>query len=288
MSDDESRQPTDARPSTPPALEGGPVPTADVGGSETAAAGAPALEGGAVPTANVDAPGQQPPDGAAPDSPDARKPEPSGLGCFMAMGGILFGLMLGSLGGWLVCGAQDEEPPETVDVLRESPNVVVAIQDLARLETTSFHVERVIDLVARQRQLFGLVEAEDAILLVAAGDVVAGVDLTRMQDGDVVIEPETNRATITLPEPEIFSARLDNERTYVHTRDTDLTARRDPHLETRARREAERTLREAAIDAGIMERARANAETAVGTLVRSLGYDHVTLRFREAEANPER
>lgn len=238
---------------------------------------APALEGGPVPTADLG----EPTEGAEP-----RKPDPSGLGCFMVMGGIVFGAMLGVLGGWLACGAE-EPPPESVDVLRDSPDVVVAIQDLARLETTSYHVERVIDLVARQRQLFGLVEAEDAILLVAAGDVVAGVDLTRMRDGDVVIEPEANRATITLPEPEIFSARLDNERTYVHTRDTDLTASRDPHLETRARREAERTLREAAIEAGIMERARDNAETAIGTLVRSLGYDEVTIRFREASANPE-
>ncbi len=267
-SSDESEPET--RESQPPALEGGAVPTVDVQENASAAApdGAPALEGGTVPE----------------ESP--RKPDPGGLGCFMAMGGILFGLMFGALGMWM-CSIDTETPPESVDVLRESPNVVVAIQDLARLETTSFHVERVIDLVARQRQLFGLVEAEDAILLVAAGDVVAGVDLTHMQDGDVVIEPETNQATITLPAPEIFSARLDNERTYVHTRDTDLTANRDPHLETRARREAERTLRDAALEAGIMERARANAETAIGTLVRSLGYDEVTIRWREAPANPE-
>lgn len=276
---DDSRQPADegARDSAPPALEGGPVPTADVSepsttdesGSAGVPEGAPALEGGAV----------------APEEP-ARKPDPGGLGCFMVMGGILFGLMIGAFGMWM-CSFDPEPPPESVDVLRDSPNVVVAIQDLARLETTSYHVERVIDLVARQRQLFGLVEAEDAILLVAAGDVVAGVDLTRMRDGDVVIEPEANRATITLPEPEIFSARLDNERTYVHTRDTDLTANRDPHLETRARREAERTLRDAAVEAGIIERARANAETAIGTLVRSLGYDHVTIQWEESPPNPE-
>ena len=164
--------------------------------------------------------------------------------------------------------------------------MIVAIEDLARLETTSFHVERVIDLVARQRQLFGLVEAEDAILLVAGGDITAGVDLTKMRDGDVVVDLETMSATVTLPPPEIFAARLDNERTYVHTRDTDALARRDPHLETRARREAERTLRESALEGGILDRARANAETAIRTLVRSMGYDTVTIRWRDA--NPER
>lgn len=273
--------PKDTRESAPPALETGPVPEAHVPATATdgeRGSRPPSLEGGPVPEAHVPAPEE----GGEQTEEKAKARDPQAVGCLMACSTLIMGLLIGGLGVGLFFG-DSEEPPES-DVLRDSPNVVVAIQDLARLETTSYHVERVIDLVARQRAVFGLVEAEDAILLVAAGDVVAGVDLTRMGDGDVVIEPERNAATITLPPPEIFSARLDNERTYVHTRDTDLTARRDPHLETRARREAERTLQEAALEAGIMERARANAETAVKTLVRSLGYDDVTIRWAAPES----
>ncbi|MCA9601391.1 MAG: DUF4230 domain-containing protein, partial [Myxococcales bacterium] len=69
--------------------------------------------------------------------------------------------------------------------------------------------------------------------------------------------------------------------TYVHRRDTDVLAQRSANLETRARREAERTLREAAIEAGIYDRARASAERSLGSLVRSLGYEDVTVRFRD-------
>jgi hypothetical protein len=275
------------RESQPPALESGPVPEAHVDEAGTASrdrkSQPPALEGGPVPEVEVPEPGAS---DAGPTEPKKRRADPQAVGCLMACSTLVMGLLIGGLATSLFFG-EPEQPPESVDVLRDSPNVVVAIQDLARLETTSYHVERVIDLVARQRQLFGLVEAEDAILLVAAGDVVAGVDLTRMSDGDVVIEPERNAATVTLPPVEIFSARLDNERTYVHTRETDLTASRDPHLETRARREAERTLREAALEAGILDRARANAETAVGTLVKSLGYDEVTIRWQTEPASEQ-
>ncbi len=87
-----------------------------------------------------------------------------------------------------------------------------------------------------------------------------------------------------MPAPEIFYAALDNERTYVHTRSTDTFARRNDQLETRARREAERTLRTSAIEGGILDRARNNAQTAVRTLVRSLGYDHVTIVFQDGES----
>ena len=171
-------------------------------------------------------------------------------------------------------------PPEPQEVLevRPTPSVVTAVRDLARLETTSFHVERVIDMTSRQRRVFGLVAAQDSILLVAAADVVAGVDLSGIREEDVVVEGE--HVTITVPQVEIFSSALDNERTYVHRRDTDVLARRSVDLETRARREAERTLREAAVEAGIHDRARTGAERAIGALVRSIGYEDVEVLFR--------
>lgn len=206
------------------------------------------------------------------------------LGWLFVFGLLAVGLLIGALLYRLVMPAP--EATETVQVVQPTPDVIVAVRDLARLETASFHVERVIDLRERQQAVFGLMEAEDAILLVAAADVTAGVDLTRMRDGDVVVSPAEGQAEITLPPPEIFFAALDNERTYVHTRETDTLARRNDQLETRARREAERSLRQSAIDGGILTRARANAETAVRTLVRSLGYDEITIRFAEPGEEP--
>lgn len=170
------------------------------------------------------------------------------------------------------------EPTEVVEV-RPTPLVIVAVRDLARLESASYHMERVIDLTSTQRRVFGLVEAQDSILLVAAADVVAGVDLAALEDEDVVVEGE--RVVITLPRAEVFSARLDSERTYVRQRETDLLARRRENLETSARREAERTLRTSAIEAGILERAERNAQGTVESLVRSLGFSEVEVRFEE-------
>jgi hypothetical protein len=169
----------------------------------------------------------------------------------------------------------------SVTTVRASPPIVVAIRDLATLEAATYHMERVIDLRDSQSHLFGLFESEDAVLLVAAADVVAGVDLTTMRDGDVRFDWEQRTAEILLPPPIVLSARLDNDRTYVHTRSTDTLARRAETLETRARREAEQTLRDAAITAGILGRARENAARTVKTLVESLGYDQVEVRFRE-------
>ena len=83
--------------------------------------------------------------------------------------------------------------------IRSTPSVVVAVRDLARLESVAYHVERVIDVRDKQSLLFGLIKTEDAILLVAVGEVTAGVDLGDLRDGDVIADPAHGTARITLP-----------------------------------------------------------------------------------------
>ena len=200
----------------------------------------------------------------------------------LAMIAALVGMVCGVLVGFLLIRQQTalSVPPmsSVSSVVRPLPNVLVAIRDLARLESVSFHMERVMDLTEKQSRLFGLVEGEDAILLVAVADVTAGVDLAKLSDADIEVDQSARRVVVRLPAAEIFHSALDNQRTYVHTRRTGLLARRQEALETRARSEAERALLDAAREAGILARAEESARQTVERLVRSLGYDVVEVR----------
>lgn len=167
--------------------------------------------------------------------------------------------------------------------MRSGPSVVVAVRDLARLETVEYHVERVIDLRDSQSLLFGLIRTEDAILFVAVGQVTAGVDLGELSADDVVVDQRRSTATITLPAVRVLSTRLDSERSWVFSRTTGALARRQEDLETRARREAERSLEQTAVEGGILQRARVNAERTVAAFVRSLGYDNVTVTSHDGQ-----
>ena len=172
--------------------------------------------------------------------------------------------------------------PGDATIVASTPSVVVAVRDLARLESAQAHVERVIELRDKQSALFGLISTQDAILLVAVGEVTAGVDLGGVHDDDVVADRAHGSVLLTLPAPEVLTVRLDNERTWIYSRTTDLLAQRHEDLETRARREAERTLEQAAIDSGLIETARANAVRTLESLLHSLGYTSVTIGWREA------
>ncbi len=82
---------------------------------------------------------------------------------------------------------------------------------------------------------------------------------------------------IRLPEPEIFSTRVDNNKTRVYSRQTGLFTRVDPNLESDVRREAEQQIRQSALDGGVLGVAAANARTTMMTFLRGLGFEDVQL-----------
>jgi hypothetical protein len=158
-----------------------------------------------------------------------------------------------------------------------SPNVVLAVRTLARLETSAYHMERVVEMNDQQSKAWGLVRAKDAILLVAVGDVVAGVDLEKLKEADVITDWANRKVELHVPAPEVFSSALDSQKTHVYSRTTDTLASRREDLEGLARAEAEKSMKTAAVDGGILDRARASAERALRALLESLGFREVNL-----------
>lgn len=172
-------------------------------------------------------------------------------------------------------------PPASVVTVRPGAAILIAARDLARLETAQVHVEKVIDLSDRQSRFFGLVEAEDAILLVAAGDATLGVDLAKLGEDDVTMDPVTKTARLRLPAPEVLQVGLDEQGTYVFQRTTSTFARRNEQLESRARREAVEAIKKVAMGPDMMGRAKVQAERQLRALVSHLGAEKVEITWRE-------
>jgi hypothetical protein len=179
---------------------------------------------------------------------------------------------------WILRPKPEAPAAEKIEV-RGPPNVILAMHDLAKLETSSFHIEKVIEITEHQKSIFGLVDAKDALLLVAVGEVVAGVDLQKVDPSAVKTDWAKRSVSVTLPLPELFHARLDNAQTHVYSRSTDTLAKRNESLESKARLEAEQAMRDGALKAGILGRARAQAERTVRATLRSLGFEHITIAF---------
>lgn len=164
----------------------------------------------------------------------------------------------------------------TPTILPSPLTIIRDIRALARLETIQFTVEKVITAEKNQEnivaRLFG-----DKLILVAHGNVIAGFDLSKV--GADQIEVKDGVLFISLPEPEIFVAALDNEKSYVYNRDTGLLTKGDIHLESTARAAAEDAIETAAIEDGILELARQNGETYLSRLLSDLGYPNVIFLY---------
>lgn len=179
--------------------------------------------------------------------------------------------------GWIRTEAVPSPPHEVTVTPQTGPTVIRELRALARLETATLRVEKVIDLKDHQRRLHGLVEADDALLFVAAGDVVLGVDLGK---ADVTFDEATKTARIELPDPDVLTTRFDEPHSYVHSRRTDLLAERNENLEAAARREAAKAFAAAGKEPSAQDLARKQAEAQLRSLARAWGSRDLVITWR--------
>jgi hypothetical protein len=157
----------------------------------------------------------------------------------------------------------------------DQPTVVRQIQQLRRLETVSYTMDKIIAGEHANAYLPKFL-AGDRLLLVAHGEVIAGIDLAGLLPNDVAIE--RSKVSIHLPAAEIFGTRIDNAKTKVYSRDTGLFSTPDPNLESEVREVAERQLREAALQDGVLKTAAENARATILSLLQGLGFREVEIR----------
>ena len=159
----------------------------------------------------------------------------------------------------------------TPTIIPDPITVIYQVRTLARLETIQYSIEKVITAETGQgvfAPLFG-----DRLLFVAHGEVIAGIDLQKLGPQDMWVEGGV--LYVHLPEPEIFVATLNNDKSYVYDRDTGLLTHGDINLETSARQAAEDAIEQAAIEDGILEQARLNGEIYMERLLDTLGFEDV-------------
>lgn len=157
----------------------------------------------------------------------------------------------------------------------DQPTVVRQIQQLQRLETVSYTLDKIIS-GERDNPYLPTFLVGDRLLLLVHGEVIAGVNLAKLQPKDVTVRGQN--VSIRLPPAEVFTTRIDNGKTRVYSRDTGLFSSPDPNLETAVLQEAERQLQQAALRDGILKSADQNARNTVSGLLKGLGFSEVNFQ----------
>ena len=173
--------------------------------------------------------------------------------------------------------------PTPTPVIITGNGVLRRVQPLSRLETALHKI----DTVVRAEQPGNpwlLNYGGKKVLMVVEGTVIAGVDLGKLREQDVVVSANGTRVTITLPPAEIFSASLDKSEVYdVQTGAfTDL----DQEFLEQARQAGKDRIRTVACENRILEHATEQAQVAIQRLLLLLNIDQDNIEVRVRPPSP--
>jgi hypothetical protein len=207
----------------------------------------------------------------------ARAPLAIALGIGLLLGILLLGsvglvLLSRSSGPALLSRVWSAVTGRTLSIDVSQPTVVNRIQQLQRLETVVYTMDKIVS-GAKANPIFPDFLAGDRLLLLVHGEVVAGIDFSSLKPGDVRVEGK--QVQLRVPAAQVFSTRLDSAKTQVYSRQTGLLVPTDPNLESQVRQEAERQLTEAALADGILRTAQQNATSTITSLLQGLGFEKI-------------
>ena len=199
-------------------------------------------------------------------------------------------LVLVSVGGYLTWRMTRRTVATTLQELTKPEEkqidlgaLVTHVRELSRLETASMKVMHV-STITQSYKLVPDAMGGDQLTFLAAGDVIAGIDLSRLQRTDVWQDPD-GTIVLRLPPSQILVTRVDNRESRVINRKTGFLRRADVDLESRARQYAEQQIRNEAVKKGILQLASQNAEKKLADFMHTIGFQRVRFE-RRALARP--
>ena len=167
---------------------------------------------------------------------------------------------------------------------RSQPPLLKSIRDLSRYVAAEGNFQVVVDLQNDRNNVPEFL-LNQRTLFVGAGSVEAYVDFAKISDGAVVVSPDGKSVEIKLPAPQLGETNLDLEKSYVFAeqrgllnRHSDLVAG-DPNRQQQVYQLAEERITAAARDSGLTARAEENTRKMLEGLLRSLGYEKVTVTY---------
>jgi len=169
---------------------------------------------------------------------------------------------------------------------RSPPVLLKAIEDLKVFKAASGNFQVVVDLEEGSRGIPLIVKGQRTLFL-AGGSVDAEVDFSSIGEGAIRVSEDGRRAEITLPRARLTPARVDPEQSRVISRDRGLLDRLgsvlsdNPTSERELYRLAAARMQAAAEESDLKARAEQNTTAMLQSMLRSLGYQEVTVTYRD-------
>jgi hypothetical protein len=167
---------------------------------------------------------------------------------------------------------------------RSSPVVLKSISALSRYEAASGSFQVVVNLDKRTSWLPSFIEGSQT-LFVGDGTDIAFVDFSKLKGSAIKVSHGRRWVTITVPRARLEPAVLNVQRSYVFAQQQGLLNRignffsGNPDSQHQVYVLAQRKIQSAAQDSALLIQAQRNTRSMLTSLLRSLGFQQVTVTF---------
>lgn len=149
--------------------------------------------------------------------------------------------------------------------------VLKEVTALGKLELVRYRFK---DIVEHQ-QIRSVLPNARAVLIVE-GEATGCIDLTRLTAAD--IHPEADTVVVRLPQPELCGWKINHERSRVY--DTQYGFMDESQLVNEAFQQAERQIRQSALNSGILEQTKRNADQMLRPVLEKVSGKKVILTYQ--------
>ncbi len=167
-------------------------------------------------------------------------------------------------GKWFSLGSSGETETTHAMVLEE-------VQSLGKIELVRYNFKDIVE----HEQIVQWFPNPKAILIVQS-EAVGCIDLTKITTSDITTESDT--VVIHLPEPELCTYKVDHTKSKVYN--TEYAFTEEAKLVQEAYQQAEKQIQKSALDMGILNQTKQNANLILRPMLEKISGKKVVLRYR--------
>lgn len=166
---------------------------------------------------------------------------------------LLFYFLLANYTGWPF--GETEEPKTEIS----NTTILTKIEALGKLELVKYNFQEITELTEKNSKFLGIFPSGDSkAVLISQGEAVGCIDLTQISARDILVKGDS--FIIKLPAPELCYYKLNMEKTRIYSIEKGVYYKDEREMIQKAYRVAERQIKEAALESGILEKTEENAE----------------------------
>lgn len=166
---------------------------------------------------------------------------------------------------WLPDWLSGEEKMETTQAM-----VLQEITSLGKLELVQYNFKDVVEQKIINQWL-----PDSKAILIVQGEAIGCIDLTQLDIADIL--PGQDTLVVHLPEPELCVFKIDHERSKVYN--TEYAFLEEAKLVQEGYRQAERQIKQSALDMGILDQTKENARKMLVPMLEQVSGRKVVIKF---------